>query len=309
MADFNLRPLRCDEWLAAGELIWASIRDWYAAAGRPGRFPGGAASCLVFPEVYEELDPGCCVVAEDGSNGRLAGLCFYHPRETHVSLGIMNVHPDYFGRGVAKQLLRFICDFTDNQAKPLRLFSSAMNIDSFSLYTRAGFVPRDIFQVMTIDVPAVGFPFAHEASPRVRDARLKDLPAMVALEWEISGIRRENDHRCFMTNRLGVWHVSVLESVSGGIDGFLVSINHPGSKMLGPGVMRTDADTAALIGAELDQFRGGSPVCLVPAARTNLVQQLYSWGLRNTELSVFQSRGLAQVFRGVMMPTFMPETG
>ena len=309
MPELNLRPLRHDEWPAAAEVICASIRDWYAAAGRPGRFAGGSAPCLIFPEVYEELDPGCCLVAEDTSHRRLAGLCFYHPRESHVSLGIMSVHPDYFCRGVARQMLGFICDLADRQSKSLRLFSSAMNIDSFSLYTRAGFVPHAVFQVMTIQVPPLGFEFKHEGLSRVREARLEDIPAMAALEWEISGIRRDNDYRCFILNRLGVWHVSVMEGKSGAMDGFLISINHPGSTMIGPGVMRTNADAAALILAESDQFKGRAPACLVPAARTGLIQQLYAWGVRNSELSLFQSRGHAVPFRGVMMPSFMPETG
>ena len=102
--------------------------------------------------VYEDLDPGCCVVAEDTASGQLLGSCFYHPRETHVSLGIMNAHPDSFGRGVAGKLLRYIIDFADRQSKPVRLVSSAMNLDSFSLYNRNGFVPRKLFQDMFVPV-------------------------------------------------------------------------------------------------------------------------------------------------------------
>ena len=301
--------MRPGEAPIVAEIICNSIRTWYDAVGRPGRFPGGPMSCLLFPEVYEELDPGCCVVAEDRANGRLAGSCFYHPRPCHVSLGIMNAHPDYFGRGVARQLLQFVCDVADRESKPLRLFSSAMNIDSFSLYTRAGFVPRDLFQVMTIKVPVEGLPFECDGSTRVRSARVEDVPMMVELEWEISGIRREDDYRHFVSNRKGIWHTSVIENASGGIDGFLVSISHPGSTMIGPGVMRSDGDAAALISEQLNHLRGKSPACLVPAARVELVRQMYRWGLRNSELSLFQCRGRAQAFGGVAMPTFMPETG
>ena len=32
----------------------------------------------LFCRVYEDLDPGCCVLAE--SDGQLLGSCFYHPR-------------------------------------------------------------------------------------------------------------------------------------------------------------------------------------------------------------------------------------
>ena len=33
----------------------------------------------------------------------------------------MNVHPDYFGRGVARILLEWIVAFADDQRKPMRL--------------------------------------------------------------------------------------------------------------------------------------------------------------------------------------------
>jgi GNAT superfamily N-acetyltransferase len=312
---FTLRAMRSDEFAKVADVICASIRQWYAAHGKPGRFPGGPESCLLFPQVYEDLDPGCCVVAEERSSGRLAGCCFYHPRSTHVSLGIMNAHPDYFGRGVAREMLKFVCDVADRQGKPLRLVSSAMNLDSFSLYTRAGFTARAVFHDMTIAVPAGGLGLRVEGSRRVRQARASDVPAMVQLEREISGIEREADLRYFIGNKSGIWHVSVIESPHGGggggdgIDGFLVSVKHPASSMLGPGVMRGDDDAVALALAELEQQRGGSPVWLVPAHRGSLVRQMYALGFRNCEIHLLQVRGEAQELRGVMMPTFMPETG
>src|SRR4051812_40691421 len=107
-----LRPMRFDEFDAVAEVVHASTNAWYKANRGFEVFTAGVASCRLFPETYEALDPGCCVVAEDRDRpGRLMGSCFYHPRETHVSLGIMNVHPDYFGRGVASRLLRFVTEF------------------------------------------------------------------------------------------------------------------------------------------------------------------------------------------------------
>ena len=51
---------------------------------------------------------------------------------------------------------------------------------------------------------------------------------MADLEMELSHIRREKDYRYFLENARGIWHASVYENGSGGIDGFLVSVNHPG---------------------------------------------------------------------------------
>ena len=101
----RIRELHSDEWMAVAELIHVSTNAWYEANLNRSIFQRDDASgCLVFPEVYEALDPGCCLVAEE-EDGRLMGSCFYHPRETHVSLGIMNAHPDFAGRGVARALL------------------------------------------------------------------------------------------------------------------------------------------------------------------------------------------------------------
>jgi GNAT superfamily N-acetyltransferase len=291
------------------ELIHDSTNAWYRQNRNMAIFTAGPESCRLFCDVYEDLDPGCCILAEDESTGRLMGSCFYHPRQTHVSLGIMNVHPDFFGRGVASALLRFITDFAGRERKPVRLVSSAMNLDSFSLYTRQGFVPRAAFQDVTLSVPAGGLKQSAPGVDRVRPATISDVPQMVALEHEISGIRREKDYRYFIANRRGIWHASVLDDGRGGVAGFLCSVAHPASTLLGPGVMRTDDEAAALILAELNQRQGLSPVFLIPVDRPKLVQQAYAWGGRNCEVHFAQVRGAFQPFAGVVMPTFMPETG
>jgi GNAT superfamily N-acetyltransferase len=291
------------------ELIHESTNRWYAARNMGPIFTGHPTACRLFCEVYEALDPGCCVVAEDESTGRLMGSCFYHPRETHVAVGIMNVHPDFSGRGLARAMLGFITDLADREKKPARLVSSAMNLDSFSLYSRAAFVPRMAFQDMFIDVPANGMTLAAPGIERVRAATLRDVDAIVELEVQISGIRREKDFRFFIENAQGIWRLSVFESAAGGIEGFLASVNHRASNMLGPGVARSEVVTAALIAAELNHHRGRRPVFLVPVQCGDLVQTLYRWGARNCELHLAQVRGRFAGFHGVVMPTFMPETG
>ncbi len=299
--------MRADEWDRVADLICHSTNHWYQAGNKPAIFPHGPSSCRLFCEVYEDLDPGCCVVAEDAARGQLVGSCFYHPRETHVSLGIMNAHPDAFGRGVAGKLLRYIIDFAEREGKPVRLVSSAMNLDSFSLYNRNGFVPRKLFQDMYVPPPDK-LPATVSGVDRVRDATPADVPAIVALEEELAHIGREKDYRYFIENRRGIWHTSVYENTDGRIDGFLGSVAHPGSNMLGPGVMRTEEQASALILKELQHRAGATPVLLAPVECVTLVQTLYRWGARNCELHVAQIRGEYRPTTGVVMPTFMPET-
>jgi len=266
------------------------------------------ANCELFCTVYEALDPDCCLVAEDAEAGRLAGSCFYHPRPTHVSLGIMNVHPDCFGQGVARRMLTHITHLADAEGKPTRLVSSAVNLDSFSLYNRAGFVPHVIYQDMIMAVPEDGLA-VNAPDGGIREATPDDVPAMVELEMAVSGIRREKDYRYFIDNADGIWHVSVLEGDGGRLDGFLVSVAHAGSNMLGPGVMRNEGQAAALIHAELTHNRGRQPVWLIPSACPGLVRTMYEWGARNCELHFAQVRGAWTPVNGIAMPTFMPETG
>jgi len=291
-------------------LIYHSTNAWYQSHARPPIFSGDVSVASVFCEVYEALDPGCCVVAQCDQTGALAGSCFYHPRPTHMSLGIMNVHADHFGKGIARKLLQFVIEKAESENKPVRLVSSALNLDSFSLYNRAGFVPRATFQDMYLEVPEQGIQrgIPPEGLGRVRAARVEDLDEIVALEEELHHIRRPDDYRHFLRNESGLWHMSVIESSSGRIDGFLASVFHPGSNMLGPGAMRTEEDAAALIYFELQHHAGRTPVWLVPVEADQLVRKLYSWGARNCELHFSQVRGPWKRPTGIVMPTFMPET-
>ena len=307
-SSIKLRAMESGDWEEVAELIHLSTNFWYQSHGMPAIFSGEPASATLFCEVYESLDPGCCALATT-KHGRIVGSCFYHPRPTHVSLGIMNVHPNYFSAGIASRLLEFIVEFARNEKLPVRLVSSAMNLDSFSLYTRMGFVPRQSFQDMFLAVPDSGISFDVEERERIRPATLADTPSMAALEQELNHISREKDFRFFIENEAGIWNTSVFENASGDLDGFLISVQHPASNMIGPGISRTDQQALALLQNQLNHNRGRTPVFLIPVDRPHLVQTLYSWGARNCEIHFAQVLGDFSAPTGVVMPTFMPETG
>ena len=298
-----------EDWPEVASLIYHGTNHWYQSHGMNAIFTGAVEDAGLFCEVYENLDPGCCILAVDQSSQRIAGSCFFHPRETHISLGIMNVQPDAMGQKVASRLLAHITNLADEEQKPVRLVSSALNLDSFSLYTRAGFTPQTAFQDMILSVPEAGIDHSPAGLNRVRKATLADVSKMVALELELNHISREKDFRYFIENKSGIWHVSVYENESGELEGFLVSVQHAASNMLGPGIARTDQQAAALIHEELNHNRGRSPVFLIPVTRRELVDTMYKWGARNCEIHFSQVRGNEAPPEGVVMPTFMPETG
>ncbi len=292
------------------KLIMDSLNEWY----RKNR---GFESCVpsldaasIYTRIYDALDPDCCVVAEDAETGKLAGSCFFHPRPTHVSLGIMTVSPEYFGQKVSTKILKYIVDVAERRNQTLRLVSSAMNLDSFSLYSKAGFIPRVMFHDVQVAVPEGGFEQLPVEGKTLRDATLADVDAIVELERELYGVDRTKDYRFFIENEARIWGVSVLvDDATGKLDGVMCSVYDPGCNMIGPGAVRDEEGAIALIKRELNRHAGQwSPVVLVPTDCVKLRNEIYFLGGKNTETHIAQSLGPVQEKKGVVIPTFMPET-
>lgn len=307
-----LRPLSDADLPEYSTLLHQAFNTWYWQHGWGKDYFG----CMpedtgIFYQVYNDLTTGCSVAAFDPDSNRMMGACFYHPREHHVSLGIMSVHPDYFGRGVGRQLVNHILDYTRDQGyRACRLVSSAINMDSFSLYNRAGFVPRAAYHDMVIQVPAAGLDVPDlPGAACVRPARLDDVAAMGELEMEVSGIRREGDYRYAIANPRGVFHATVYENDQHGLDGFAISVKHPTLNMLGPCVARGESVALALVRDQLARFQGTWALLLVPMECRRMVEQLYAWNARNVETHLKSVWGHFPGFKGVSMPSFLPETG
>jgi GNAT superfamily N-acetyltransferase len=311
MSEFTLRPLNDSDRSEYADLVHSSFNAWYWKKGwGMDYFRCQVEDAAIFYDIYNDLTPSCSVAAIDKKTGRMMGACFYHPREYHVSLGIMSVHPDYFGKGVGKALVNHIVEFTRSKGyKSLRLVGSAINMDSFSIYNRAGFVPVKTYQDMVITVPGDGISMKAPGIGRVREARIEDAHAMGALEFEVSGIKRLQDYLYAIENRRGLFQVKISEGPEGRLDGFMISIKHPALNMIGPGVARTEAACAALICSSLERYRGEGVLAAIPMDCCELVRQMYRWKARNVETHLFQVWGKFEPFKGVNIPSFLPETG
>jgi len=80
----------------------------------------------------------------------------------------------------------------------------------------------------------------------------------------------------------------------------------------GPNAQRVRPATlaaAALIFRALDDYKGMTPLIVIPMQKRLLVEQLYRWGARNVETHLCQIRGAFQPFQGISLPSFLPETG
>lgn len=307
----SFSPLSLADQDAAARLLHRSLFHWYESRLRLGaRYGDRYEPLLLFPQVYEALDPGECVTARDPLSGELLGVCFSHERETHLGVGIVATAPEAGGRGLARQMMEAVLEKARRLGKPARLVSSLLNLDSFSLYTRLGFVPGAIFQDMVLTVPPTGMtasppPGAH----RVRVAGADEAARIADFEQGLRGIRREKDYAFFLRNGVGAWRVLVVDGDRHELGGFLAMSMHASFSMIGPGVAADEETAIALLWRALDGFRGRSILFLAPCAASRLVRAAYDWGARNAELHVMQSTGVELPARGVSFPTFLPESG
>lgn len=307
-----LRPLKYEDVPEHAELLYSSFNTWYWKHGWGKDYFGCTPQeTSIFYEIYNDLTPGCSIAAFDYKTGRMMGSCFYHPREHHVSLGIMSVHPKYSGRGVGRQIVNYIIDYTKNNGyKSCRLVSSAINMDSFSLYNRAGFIPREFYQDMVINVPKEDFgDMSVKGYENIREAEMSDVEYMGDLEMEISSIMRKIDYRYAIENPRGALHASVYENDQNSIEGFMISVKHPALNMLGPCVAKTEEIAIALIKREIDRFRGTWVLFSIPMNKRKMVEQMYSWKAINVETHLKEVWGEFPGFNGISMPSFLPETG
>ena len=304
----TVRTMEQSEREEVAALIYDSTNAWYKKNRGFIAF-GDVAGARQIVDTYELLDPGCTLVVYDDVQKRLAGSCFYHPRPTHVSLGILNSHPDYAGQGVAKKLVVRIAEIARDSGKPLRLVSSAMNLDSFSVYSRVGFVPTEFFQDTILTVPADGVAVPVADGFQIRSATLADVDAMANLESAVQGIDRRQDFRFFIENQQGIWMTTVLERLSDGkITGFLVAINNDGTTTVGPGCMLDAQSAVTLIANELNRTPGKTRIVIAPSRFKDVTKFLYSLGAKNIETHISQCLGDFIKPNGVVIPCFLPES-
>jgi hypothetical protein len=87
-------PLAASEHDAVAVLLHRSLVSWYESKlGQGARFGDRPEPFRLIPEVYAALDPGEALAARAADTGQLLGVCFVHPRPTHVSRGIVAVAP------------------------------------------------------------------------------------------------------------------------------------------------------------------------------------------------------------------------
>jgi ribosomal protein S18 acetylase RimI-like enzyme len=303
----TLGRLQEEQFDDAAALIHASTNAWYLKNTGRTAFGCEPSGCRLFPDTYDALDAGQCITATDDATGKLIGTCYLHPRETHIGVGIVNTAPDVATAGVASMMLREACTIADAQDLPLRLVSSASNMDSYSLYHRQGFVARQVFQDMLLNVPEDPTSLSDGIdTSSIRFASITDVPAIAALERALTGSYRPRDWEHFLKTD----HFNVLVDVAadGTLLGALNVTNHTANCTLGPAHSSSEASICRLLAAALPLVAGRTALVLVSPAATEVTSLLYGWKARNADIHLLQVRGTYTVPTGVQLMTFLPES-
>ena len=304
---FILGRLQHEQYGEAAALIHASTNAWYLKNTGRVAFSCEPSGCRLFPDTYDALDSGQCISVTDDTTGQLVGTCYLHPRETHIGVGIVNTAPDVAAGGVASMMLREACRLADTQGLPLRLVSSASNMDSYSLYHRQGFVARQVFQDMLLSVPEDSTTLSDGIDTHgVRPATSIDVEAIAALERELTGSYRPRDWEHFIAT--DHFHVLVDVASDGSIIGALNVTNHTANCTLGPAHSRSEASICKLLAAALPLVAGRTALVLVSPAATDVTSLLYTWKARNADIHLLQVRGAYTAPTGVQLMTFLPES-
>ena len=161
---------------------------------------------------------------------------------------------------------------------------------------------------MYLQVPKEGLDIELFSELRVANAHMEDVEDMEELENKLCGIERKKDFQYFIENKKGIWKTVLCRNDQGQLLGFLSSVDHPACRMIGPGVAEDEKVAISMLATQLENFRGKTPVFLLPVTAKLAVQAAYSWGARNCEIHFSQCHGDHQPPKGVVMPTFMPES-
>jgi ribosomal protein S18 acetylase RimI-like enzyme len=289
-----VRDMAASDVARVAEIFRDAFNEIYERRGFGPVVTDGAVGAVI-ANAYRDLDPGGCVVVT--SDGRIAGSGFVHLRGRTAGAGPITIDPPLQGAGVGRALMDEICRRADAaQVTSLRLIQDAFNETSFALYCRMGFVAREVLLRASFASVRDG-----RRTSRVRPAAKGDVARVGAIERELLGIDRPQDHLLLL--RLGEMFLAG--------DGYLARIVRGGVAVLGPVVAASLDTTLDLIAAATVDLPAGSDVrMLVPARLTGLVDELLSaYRLSVHSLCTYMVRGEYEPFRGYYVPTLFPESG
>ncbi len=167
-----IRQLTSDDYAATEHIIKTSFSEKIGIPDPDMFFDGGSLMCRFL------IDPDGVYGAEE--DGKLIGVNLSTTWGSFGYFGPLAVSPDYWGKGVAQQLLMPVMSlFHKRNVTHAGLFTFAQSPQHIHLYRKFGFMPRFLTAIMTKNL-------AHEASKEVRMWRYSDFKEIEQFDFRQS---------------------------------------------------------------------------------------------------------------------------
>lgn len=205
------------------------------------------------------------------------GLC-WKQGDHHASLGMIIVSPEHQGKGIGRELMRFVLEELGDRCILLNATAAGQ-----PLYERLGFAAIGTLcqhQGTLASIP----PVAPEGGTRVRPAAPEDLPAIIALANRATGMRRDT----LVRELAGMGEVSVLER-DGAPLGFSIMRQFGRGRLIGP-LVAPDADGARALIAHWSDAYAGTFVRIDIDGAGGLGPWLEQAGLAQVDTAVIMAR-------------------
>ncbi len=227
-----------------------------------------------------------CVVAE--MEGAIVGSNCMDERSSVVGIGPITIDPAVQNAGTGRRLMQAVLDRAAERGAPgIRLVQATFHTRSLSLYTKLGFVVRELLSVMQGAAMKISI---EGCSVRLADS--SDAAACDRLCAAVHGHTRSGE----VADAIRRGTASVVER-DGHVAGYTTGLNYHGHS-----VAESNRDLQALIGAA-ERFEG--PGFLLPARNTTLFRWCLENGLRVVQPCTLMTIGLYNEPAGAWIPSIL----
>jgi len=285
-----------DDIHVVAPVITRAFNTVNARYGYPSEFPEPNVSTLM-SRYYLSQDPEGCLVAE--RDGNICGSVFGRRRGDRVSVGPVSVDPACQAIGVGRRMMEALFDLYPD-AVSFRLTQAAFNKESFSLYSKTGFVAAE--QLLRLERPPAPVT-PEEDEPHVRVVTAENAPLVADLDRRLTGAERERE----LATLFGMGRVYVYGGDSD-IQGYVATMPTPGPTLLGPAVAHSEAQLGALVRAALRDIGPRASGLHLPARFAPTIDECYRLGFRLFSLETFMVRGEWSPPQALYLHSLFPET-
>lgn len=183
-AEVVIRPLLESELGQADQMVRVAFGTFLGMPD-PAAFMGDAN----YAHTRWKADPSSVLAAIH--DGKLVGTCFSTNWGTFGFFGPLTVAPDYWGRGIAQQLIAPTMGILNRSGiRHAGLYTFANSPKHMALYQKFGFWPRDLVVNVCKPVGAVPAQMPPDTS-RFNDAKLEDRAALLPACREVTNANFE----------------------------------------------------------------------------------------------------------------------